>query len=936
MDNLEKRTRIITPEGWSDNQRGDFFEQLIADVMRIQRYKVIQRIRFTGMEIDLLAENVDTRLKAYVECKFHKDNLASHIVYTLIGKANSNQVPLAYLYSTALLSKDAAGVVEERKGNPSLQPALAFVGPDELTDMFMQVFQIPPPDLAAFGVPSQRAGCLTLVIRPTADRFWVLEEKIEGVPSKARVLSISDQPEATIEQLKADFSRAGLWQGLEIIDAAKSDKSHRPNRDSSLGVEEEVVTTVSMAERYDDYRPCRPEDFVGRADLQKTVWDFLSEVSDGHSATRIISFVGPSGFGKSSVILKLADRFRNVKWRNRFYLFPVDVRSAMGPLFVVKAVRLAFQKAVDDGFISPDCTNIEIDSSESLLSSASVQSALRTLQAENRVLVIFFDQFEELFAKESLLHTFEQFQRLAYEVDSLGANLVLGFSWRTGITFSEDHPAYFLWQNLRDKRLEFKISLFDSRESNLLINQFETHTRHSLGQQLRRRLLEQCQGFPWLLKKLCIHVFDELLKGAGPAELLSRALNIKRLFDEDLEPLSREQNLCLRYIAEHSPVDMIDIVDVHGQDVLNQLATNRLVIRAGQKYAVYWDIFREYLLNGTVPAIPLTYMPTTNVSMILRAIKVLQAVDSMEPAVLAERLGYAEKTVVNILADLQAFLIATRTGTTSYSLASELKQSDSQKIAEFLSSQLKEHILVHKALDYVEPTSKLTLEDFKPIFSSAYPAGAYRAETVDAYLNRVLQWLTFAGLAEVDHEGISIFPLADGKGKGTLRAPGRKIGSSGGQSKALFLCNSGPKQAVEFATQLYNRKKVPVEDAESWGYRNCAYDLLRLGLANSNGRELVASTELLNLPDVGKLSDSVSELIKVRAMKSPFLMTMVAALQNDSEATVMALAEVVCNALGLNTWSEPTAKRYVTAAKTWLKYFERPQVDQLAIPLSMN
>lgn len=909
---MEYRTRVITPEGWTDNQRGDFFEELMAGLFKKQRYRVLRRVRFTGMEIDLLLEHQDTGRNAYAECKFHKDNIQAPVLYALIGKANSHKVDLAYLLSTAALGKEAHGVVEERNREEKLSPQLISIGPERLTDWFLSIENARMPEPSDFGISIARAGDMTLIVRPTDDRFWLLEEKSEGIPSKGIIIDAKSGNEASLDLLRHDFQRLSLWSGLEIVqaNAQSSDRS-----DSQSDFEEEVVTSVGMAERYDDYRPCRPEDFVGRTELQKSVWDFLSLIDQSNTETRVVSFVGPSGFGKSSVILKLADRFRNKKWRNRFYFYPLDVRSAKGPLFVAKAMKLAFQASVNDGFIEGD--SIEIDSTEHILSSTSIQEALKALEENNRVLVVFFDQFEELFSKESLLETFDQFRRLAYEVDSLQGNLVLGFSWRTGITFSEDHPAYYMWQDLRDKRLEFKISEFESKESSLLITQFEKHGNISLEHQLRRRLIEQCQGFPWLLKKLCIHVFEELAKGTRSSELTARRLNIKRLFDEDLEPLTSNQVGCLKYIAEHSPADILEVIDVFGQDTVNQLAQSRLVIRAGQKYAVYWDIFREYLVNDSVPAIPLTYIPIYSITMLMKVFRHLQQGAGMDVQELCSAVGFSEKTMVNVVADLQAFNLASRNNTV-IAINPDILGADSMKIANFLAHQLRDHIVFQAAVEGTDGSRKLSMDELHEIFRSAYKAASYRSEVISAYANRLLQWLTFAGLTTTESDGIILHTDAQGSDKGRFSRSNLESAKRGRKGKGNFLCASGPDQASELALQLFSSKRLSRDQIKVIGYRNSAYDLSSLGLAEWNGGELVANVELTNLAIETDLKNAIISKIRQRALNSPFLSALSELLSQKPNALPSDCA-ILGESLGYK-WSEPSAKRYLSGGKAWLAY----------------
>ena len=81
---LEKKLRttihILIPDDWSNDARGNFLEKIAASLLRKQRYKVTERVRFTGMEIDLLADNLDTRQRAFVECKFIRDPFSANVI----------------------------------------------------------------------------------------------------------------------------------------------------------------------------------------------------------------------------------------------------------------------------------------------------------------------------------------------------------------------------------------------------------------------------------------------------------------------------------------------------------------------------------------------------------------------------------------------------------------------------------------------------------------------------------------------------------------------------------------------------------------------------------------------------------------------------------------------------------------------------------------
>ena len=142
----------------------------------------------------------------------------------------------------------------------------------------------------------------------------------------------------------------------------------------------ETVSQVAEAESLDDYRPCRPEYFIGRYNTQREIWQFLDRVRKGNTTTRLLALTAQSGFGKSSLIIKLTSRFRNQKWKNKFYLYPVDSRSAKGPLFVAKALKAGFDSAINSKFVNISQSSVNIDSTEGMLKSDAIQIILSELK----------------------------------------------------------------------------------------------------------------------------------------------------------------------------------------------------------------------------------------------------------------------------------------------------------------------------------------------------------------------------------------------------------------------------------------------------------------------------------------------------------------------------------------------------------------------------
>ncbi len=109
-------------------------------------------------------------------------------------------------------------------------------------------------------------------------------------------------------------------------------------------------------------------------------------------------------------------------------------------------------------------------------------------------------------------------------------------------------------------------------------------------------------SYPWLLKKMCIHLFQQLRSGTTQAELVE-TLDVAALFNRDLQQLTQAEDTCLRLIARTAPADWYEILETSGPEVLRALMDKRLVVRSGDRVNVYWDIFREYILSGTVPSV---------------------------------------------------------------------------------------------------------------------------------------------------------------------------------------------------------------------------------------------------------------------------------------------------------------------------------------------
>ncbi|WP_371357516.1 restriction endonuclease, partial [Hydrocoleum sp. CS-953] len=700
MLDITKNFKVIVPKNWTPKQKGDFWEKTVADLFRQLRLEVSERISFTGSEIDVLAENKETNERAFIECKFYtKGTISAEVIDKLLGKAYRKNTKKVYLACSAEFGGDAKGVIKELKEeyqDPNYYGIRAeFWGPEKLAEVFMDIKSIKLPDWNKYHI--SKFNTATLLVTPS-EILWVVEEISEGTTSRAVIFPTKEDQEITnIEELKSDFNSNDFLSGLPIIDSKTIQKESLKIPTVSVSeLTQEVVSQMGKAESFDDYsRPCNPNYFVGRKELKDKFWQFVKNVKDAKTSTRIVAFSGNSGLGKSSLVIKLEAESRD-KY-NDFYLYQVDVRSAQSSLFVLRALQKAIQKSIDDNFINLPGHKVQFGGLEQpFFNDHSLNKIIEQLRSNNRVLIIFFDQFEHLFTTKPLFGVYERFQKLAYEIDELEENIILCFCWRTGIMIPDGHKAYHLWHNLEDKIEKFEVKKFADKESEELLKQFNLEDNT-----LQEWLIEHCQDLPWLLKKTCSHISKKpKLKSSFKSQIDIKKL-IKKLFDQDYDKCtSPKQKKCLKYLAENTIIDKTKLVDQFGYDIVNYLEDKRLIISSGLNYTVYWDLFREYLAEGKLPEIHLDfdYIPKYNINKPLEVFDLI-ASKGAEGIKYTEILKLKNKipqgTLKNIRDDLR------RLGLVEYKspilkINSDLlgKTDSDSEIANYLANILNEHIVI--------------------------------------------------------------------------------------------------------------------------------------------------------------------------------------------------------------------------------------------------
>ena len=499
------------------NTRGHLFEAFVARLLHIFGYNepATERLNVTadGIELDVVARHDLTGQQAIAECKAYTSPV-----------------------SAAALSTFHSKLVTRRYAEPQTQGF--FVAIPRLTANGRETANLIIANDAGFKVVTA-----STVVELLRDRNILTTCPVAAVTSDPAVVITEHGVHAACLELDAKTrkpSRVLVWAAdgsvpMPVLDAVAADAYAQscpvvdargpahdrvdPTGEHASDQDSVIVTVAGSRSDFEYQLPASPRFFVGRKDLIRDVVSAL----DDHTSVLVLN--AQSGWGKSSAALRL----QALMAERRGHALVVDSRTAVARRFVADTLSLAARQAQ-----SARVLTLPADASWASLPSAIATLGRATWHAGP--LVVFFDQFENVFRDEALTR---EFRNLALSTRELEGRLLIGYAWKTDLVgWTESHP-YRLRDEIRANATVLTIGPLGATEVDTLLRRLKKELGAPLARDLRTRLREYSQGLPWLFKKLAGHLLREVQQGATQEQLASEALNVQGLFDADLAELSR-------------------------------------------------------------------------------------------------------------------------------------------------------------------------------------------------------------------------------------------------------------------------------------------------------------------------------------------------------------------------------------------------------------
>jgi len=245
-----------------------------------------------------------------------------------------------------------------------------------------------------------------------------------------------------------------LTDYLLINETTTLSHSRLPNNMS-----DQIVEVRESTECFEYQFPAAPKFFIGRNNEISDLKKYVQDVSLNVVTSRGILLEANSGWGKSSLVLNLVSTFKKM----HHYAVAIDSRSASSSQFILQSFYHVLKKYEHELSIMDDASLV-ISGFNGMMKM--ISQIDRKLKEEKKVLIIFLDQFENLFISRDRLKPISD---LLLFLNDRQLNIILGFSWKTDFVGMMNEFPYDLRDNIINASKKITLNTFTQSETNALL-----------------------------------------------------------------------------------------------------------------------------------------------------------------------------------------------------------------------------------------------------------------------------------------------------------------------------------------------------------------------------------------------------------------------------------------------------------------------------------
>lgn len=217
--------------------------------------------------------------------------------------------------------------------------------------------------------------------------------------------------------------------------------------------------------------------------------------------------------------------------------------------------------------------------------------------------------------------------------------------------------------------------------------------------------------------------------------------------------MSAVEEDALRRIAKEVPISIQELGEEFRPEVIQILVNQRLLVRIGSKYDIYWDIFRDYLNSGQVP-VQDNYILRTHVGSVLNATKLLVNANRELPmSAFIKQSVLSKNSAYNVLRDMRLLgLVKIDKGnvTTLVDLHNESNEAFEEAFRDYLRERLQRNRLIWRQLKALDEKDRLTIGEVSRLLEESCPYIAATRKTWETYARKFAKWMDSADLAIFD------------------------------------------------------------------------------------------------------------------------------------------------------------------------------------------